>query len=63
MPVERLAQPVFSGLPLAAALRRAFDIGWWLIRAHVADAYLLPRDKAVAPPPEPWLGGWPRARR
>jgi len=56
----RLAQPALPGLPTAALLRQAFDCWWWLVRARVADAHLLPRREALEAPPADWLKGWPR---
>lgn len=34
-----------------AALRHGLDCCWWMVRAHVADAHLLPRGEALEPPP------------
>lgn len=71
MIVERLARPAAgpspqqvspTGLPLTATLRQAWDLFWWLVRAHMADVHGLPRDLAQTPPPAAWLGRWPRAR-
>ena len=58
MVAQPLLQPAASSLPLAATLRRAWDCWWWLVRAHVAEANLLPRKDALEPPPAQWLEGW-----
>jgi hypothetical protein len=44
----------------AAGLRQAFACLWWLVRAHMADVHLMPRNDALEPPPARWLRGWPR---
>jgi hypothetical protein len=43
----------------AGVLRKAWACAWWLVRAHVADVHLLPRNEALEPPPARWLHGWP----
>jgi len=45
------------------ALGKVWTCWWWLLRAHVVDRHLLPRDEALGPPPAQWLEGWPRDRR
>ncbi|HEY2751829.1 hypothetical protein [Phenylobacterium sp.] len=59
---QRLAQSATSPLPQAAILRGSWGCLWWLIRAYVADANLLPRRDALEPPPAQWLEGWPSRR-
>ena len=67
--VERLAQFAIPPAPAntawdlspTAALRQAFDVFWWLVRAHMADLHGLPRGQALGRPPAAWLGRWPRA--
>jgi hypothetical protein len=42
---------------IAAGLGHAWRCAWWLVRAHVADVHLLPREEALEPPPAEWLEG------
>ena len=60
MTPQRLAWPSPKVFALTCALRQAWACWWWLVRAHVADTWLMPRDAALGLPPAPWIGRWPR---
>lgn len=63
MMVERLARPAMAAPKVSSpttGLGQVFACLWWLVRAHMADSSLMPRDVAVTPPPVRWLRGWPR---
>jgi hypothetical protein len=62
MIAERLVQPAPKVLSPTSVLRQAWACWWWLLRAHVADSHLMPRDQALEPPPSAWIGRWPRDR-
>lgn len=53
-------RPARAALTVSAAISRAGACWWWLLRAHVVDRHLLPRDLALGPPPARWLKDWPR---
>jgi hypothetical protein len=54
------ATPAVAAPAVTKALGKAWACWWWLLRAHMVDRCLMPRDQALGPPPARWLEGWPR---